>query len=86
MNNSHVPILSLRVRGKCQFPNYIPHPTPANSTYSKWVTHYEQDLENIYRLFKTKLTEQFPGQRFDDAQTYDAVIRMIYRSSSKHLS
>ena len=71
----------------CERPNYIPHRTPANSNRKEWEDAYAEQLSDIDRIIRSVVGDTYPGERLpSDAQTDNALSRLIYHCSSKYIT
>ncbi len=67
--------------------NIIPYKTPKNANRFDWHHAYNQDLINMYYIFKGAYENEYPNEvkNLDDEYTFHNFSRLIYHCSSKHI-
>lgn len=62
--------------------NTIPYPTPINSNYEEWLSHYKNQLDSMYSITIEVLYPRYQ-KRCPDRESF---YYTIYKASSKHLA
>jgi hypothetical protein len=73
---------------KCVIKNYIPHKTPINVNYNKWINCYYEDLINLYIIFSEDIVRKYPDTTIDFKNNnllFNKFCIFIFKCSSKYI-